>query len=146
MKKQLEELWKKCENLKATGYFHPSHRQIKKEDIFIKKNIPALTSILDSTEAFIIEGWILLQTENNARSIYIFRENDEYQIKEFNIDALNKEEDTAFIQEYKFIIDNLIKKITGINSIKINKVYKKIKNKDGIYKIKPTLFYFNGFE
>ncbi len=147
MKKQLEELWKNCENLKATGYFHPSHRQIKKEDIFINKNIPTLTSILDSPEAFIIEGWILLQTEkNNDRSIYIFRENDEYQIKEFNIEDLNKEEDTAFIQEYKFIADDLIKKITGINSIKMNKVYKKIKNEDGIYKIKPTLFYFNGFE
>jgi CRISPR type III-associated protein (TIGR04423 family) len=146
MKKQLEELWKKCENLKATGYFHPSNRQIKKEDIFINENIPLLASVLDSTEAFIIEGWILLQKENNAISIYIFRENDKYRINEFNIDAIEKEDDTVFIQEYKFIADILIKKNNGINSIKINKIYKKIKDKDGIYKIKPSLFYFNGFE
>ena len=147
MRKQLEDLWKKFENLKVTGYLHPSNRQVRKGDIYINENIPPLTSILDSSEAFIIEGWFLFETENKASSsIYIFRDNDKYQIREFNIDALNKEEDTAFIQEYKFIADDLIKKNAGINFIKMAKVYKKIKDKGGIYKIKPTLFYFNGFE
>lgn len=146
MKSQLEELWNRFGNFKATGYFQPSHRQIKKEDIFLNENMPSLESLLDSSESFIVEGWVLLNKENSAISIYIYRENEKYAIKEFNADILRKEEDTAFIQEYKFHADNLIKKYKGIKFIKMNKIYKKVKDNNGIYSVKPVLFYFNGFE
>ena len=146
MKKQLEELWNRLENIKASGYLQPSHRQIKKEDIFINESLPSLVSVLDSPESFIVEGWILYKKESDTISIFIYRENDKYVIKEFNADILRKDENTAFIQEYKFNADNLIKKNNGIKFIKINKLYKKVKDKIGIYNVKPVLFYFNGFE
>jgi hypothetical protein len=147
MKIQLEEFWEKIENQKVTGYFHPSNEKIKRSNFFIDENVPGLSSVIDPDKAFIIEGWVLLTANGNEKhSIYIFRENDKYQIKEFNIDSLIKDKDNAFMQEFNFKADDIINKITGIKSIRMKKVYKYANKDNGIYKIKPYCYYFDGFE
>jgi len=154
MRIQLEELIKRLKDKNVTGYFHPSDRKIKRSDIFINEKIPELASIMNTEKSFIIEGWVLFNENNNfgnsseKHSIYVFRENDKYNIKELNIDKLSKEEDNAFIQEFNFKADNVVSKISGIKLIKMKKVFKIKKNNDfsEINEVKPYCYYFDGFE